>query len=74
MTRLDEALPVDPMSFSFDLDTISSLFPVSNNPDGDFGMPGFRFGLDEDFPSDPLFGLMDGPAMTFDLETPSMPL
>lgn len=56
------------MDVSFDFDAILSMFPV--NTDAEFGLSNFRFGLDDNLPTDPLFGLMDGPTMTFDLETP----
>lgn len=50
------------------------MFPVNQGPDTDFAMSNYRFGLDYELPPDPLFGLMDGPALTFDLETPPMPM
>jgi hypothetical protein len=56
------------MDVSFDFDAILSMVPV--NTDAEFGFPSLRFGSDDNLLTDPLFGLMDGPAMTFDLGTP----
>ncbi|RTE75113.1 hypothetical protein BHE90_010447 [Fusarium euwallaceae] len=68
----EEAQTIDQSSFTFDLDAILNMFPANQGPDVDFVMPGYRMGLDYELPPDPLFGLMDGPAMSFDLETPML--
>ncbi|RMJ08490.1 hypothetical protein CDV36_011893 [Fusarium kuroshium] len=68
----EEAQTIDQSSFTFDLDAILNMFPANQGPDVDFVMPGYRIGLDYELPPDPLFGLMDGPAMSFDLETPML--
>ena len=58
--------PVDPPSFNFDMDAILNLFPTSDGGVPGMSMPGYRAGLDYEMPTDPLFGMMDGPAMGFD--------
>ncbi|KAM5344267.1 hypothetical protein ACJ41O_012804 [Fusarium nematophilum] len=75
--RLDlmtEVHSIDQSSFSFDLDAILNMFPAGQGADAEFAMSGYRMGLDYELPPDPLFGLMDGPAVSFDLESPTMPL
>lgn len=54
-------------SFNFDMDAILSMFPVNNGAVPDFSMPGYRVGYDYEMPTDPLFGMMDGPGTGFDL-------
>ncbi|KAM5363386.1 hypothetical protein ACJZ2D_012027 [Fusarium nematophilum] len=70
----EEVHSIDQSSFSFDLDAILNMFPAGQGADAEFAMSGYRMGLDYELPPDPLFGLMDGPAVSFDLESPTMPL
>lgn len=63
---------MDQSILSFDLDAIFNMFPGGQT---DLGMSGYRPGLDMELHPDPLFGLMDGPALPFtDLDLPTMPL
>ncbi|KAH6870974.1 fungal-specific transcription factor domain-containing protein [Thelonectria olida] len=72
---IEEMLPMmDQSSINFDLDAILNMFPVSHGADTDFAKSSFRLAPDYELPPDPLFGLMDGPGISFDLETPSMPM
>ncbi|KAJ3549882.1 hypothetical protein NM208_g271 [Fusarium decemcellulare] len=73
--RLDlmtELQPIDHADFNFDLDVIVNMFPANQAIDANL-MSEYRMGLDCELPSDPLFGLMDGPVIPFDLDTPSLP-
>lgn len=66
---------MDQSILSFDLDAILNMFPINNGTHTDLGMSGYRPGLDMELHPDPLFGLMDGPAVPFaDLDLPTMPL